>query len=153
MSVVEKPIDETIPTEAEIALWWETQQQLEKLKSLESTLRMKIYKHWFKDPKEGTNDHPLGEGFVAKGVRKINRNVDEAALKVFTAAPTEGAVSMLGMHQIAVDKVIKYKPELVISEYRKLTDEQRLIFDQVLVIKEGMPGLEIAKPSSRNQAK
>lgn len=148
-------IPENTVTDADIALWWETQQQLSKLKATEALLRNKIFKHWFPAPVEGTNSLPLPDGFVAKGVYKINRDVDEAALKLYTSSQVVEGVpagpSVFEAHQISVDALIRYKPELNIRAYRALTDEQRKIFDQALTIKVGMPDLKISPPSSRNQ--
>jgi hypothetical protein len=48
--------------------------------------------------------------------------------------------------KLELEKLVKWKPEVSIKEYRLLTDEQRLLFDQVLVIKPGMPGLDIVIP-------
>ena len=47
------------------------------------------------------------------------------------------------------NRLFKPKYELVISEYRKLSDEQRKVADQVLIIKDGMPQLDITPPSTR----
>jgi hypothetical protein len=131
--------------------WYRIQDELKRLKAQEMILRVKLFKHHFKDPKEGTNDLELGplltaanipdDGRVLKGGHVINRSVDEAALLVL--APT------FAEKKLPVDKLIKRKPELVIGEYRKLTKEEQLLFDQALVIKPGTPSLEVVLPAKR----
>ena len=131
-------IPENEVTQHDMERWYVVQNQLTKLKNEEQLLRRKIFEGKFLDPKEGTNSLDLGDGFVLKGKRVINRTVDEAAFKA--------SLEELAKNGIATDQIVKYKPELVTSEYRTLTEEQRQLFDCVLIIKDGMPGLEIVKP-------
>ena len=131
-------IPENQVTQQDMERWYTVQEQLSKLKNEEQLLRQKIFKGMFHDPKEGTNSVDLADGFVLKGKRVINRTVDEAAFKA--------SIEELAKNGIATDAIVKFKPELVTSEYRTLTDEQRNLFDCVLIIKDGMPGLEIVKP-------
>ena len=131
-------IPENQVTQQDMERWYTVQEQLSKLKNEEQLLRQKIFKGMFHDPKEGTNSVDLADGFVLKGKRVINRTVDDAAFKA--------SVDELAKNGIATDQIVKYKPELVTSEYRKLTAEQINLFDTVLIVKDGMPGLEIVKP-------
>lgn len=131
-------IPENMVTQADIERWYIVQEQLSKLKNEEQLLRQKIFNGMFPDPKEGTNSVDLADGFVIKGKRVINRTVDEAAFK--------SSIEELAKNGIATDQIVKFKPELVIKEYRTLTDKQRSLFDFVLIIKDGMPGLEIMQP-------
>lgn len=131
-------IPENQVTQQDMERWYTVQEQLSKLKNEEQLLRQKIFKGMFHDPKEGTNSVDLADGFVLKGKRVINRTVDDAAFKA--------SVEELAKNGIATDQIVKYKPELVTSEYRKLTAEQINLFDTVLIVKDGMPGLEIVKP-------
>src|SRR5690606_18346745 len=125
-------------TQADLERWYIVQEELSKLKNEEQLLRQKIFKGMFHNPEEGVNTIPLADGFVLKGKRVINRTVDEAAFK--------SSIEELAKHGIRTDEIVRYKPELVISAYRKLTEEQRHLMDTVLIIKDGMPGLEIVKP-------
>lgn len=131
-------IPENQVTQADLERWYIVQEELSKLKNEEQLLRQKIFKGMFHNPAEGVNSIPLADGFVLKGKRVINRTVDEAAFK--------SSIEELAKHGIRTDEIVRYKPELVISAYRKLTEEQRHLMDTVLIIKEGMPGLEIVKP-------
>lgn len=131
-------IPENQVTQQDMERWYTVQEQLSKLKNEEQLLRKKIFAGMFHDPVEGTNSVDLADGFVLKGKRVINRAVDDAAFKA--------SIEELAKSGIPTDQIVKYKPELVTSAYRKLTAEQMHLMDTVLIIKDGMPGLEIVKP-------
>ena len=126
-------------TQADLDSWNQMQTQLAALKSAEMLLRIKIFKGLFPNPVEGTNSVPLGtEGWVIKAKYPITRKPDVALL---TAKAAE-----LRAAGVPVDSLIKSVPELVTTEYRKLTEEQTKLFDQILDIKPGSPALEIVLP-------
>lgn len=102
------------------------------------TLRKKIFATYFPNPKEGTNDVPLSDGYVLKAQHKIDRKIDEPAM-VALAEEFEAA-------KILVKDLVKFKPELKIAEYRKLGEEQRKVFEKALIIKPGAPQMEVVKP-------
>ena len=138
----------TIPqnevTQKDLEDWYKLQEDLSRIKNAEMLLRKKIFDHYFKAPKEGTNTQPLRDGYALKGGYVINRAVDVALLTNFNEKLKSAGVS--------VDKLVKYEPKLAVSEYRTLTEEQRQLFDQVLVIKPGSPSLEIVLPKKRGTA-
>jgi hypothetical protein len=134
-----------------IEQWYDITLKLDELKGQEIALRTTLAKHYFPNATEGTNTRidVMPNQWLLKLQRKINRTVDEALLRIFSA-PTAGKnQTPFEEQEIDITKLVKWKPEVVISEYRKLSDEQRKFFDQVLVIKDGTPSLEVAKPSSR----
>lgn len=133
------PIPENTVTQADMDEWYALQKQLAAVKAAEMLLRMKIFKHYFPAPVEGTNQVPLGtEGWVIKAKYPITRKPDVALL---TAKAAE-----LRAAGVPVDSLIKSVPELVTTEYRKLTEEQTKLFDQILDIKPGSPALEVVLP-------
>jgi len=125
-------------TQADINRWYELQEQLAIVKDAEMTLRKKIFAFYFQAPKEGTNTFPLSDGWVMKGGYKIDRKVDEAVLLALGPELRDAGV-------VTTD-LVRYKPELSTTEYRKLTEAQLAVFNQALVIKPGSPSLEIVKP-------
>ena len=132
-------IPENAVTQADLDAWSEMAQKLAALKSAEMLLRVKIFKGLFPNPVEGTNSVPLGtEGWQIKAKYPINRKPDVALL---TARAQE-----LREAGIPLDSVIRAVPELSTTEYRKLTDEQRHLLDQVMEIKPGSPSIEIVLP-------
>lgn len=118
--------------------WQAARKHLEHYKNLEMKLRKEIFGVVFPLPKEGTNTVPLQNGWSIKGIRKVDRKLDPAALNALAEE-----IDQVG---IARGKIIAYTPELVLKEYRTLTDEQRLVFDQVLTIKDGAPSMELIAP-------
>lgn len=130
-------------TQADLITWFKMQEELSKLKVAESLLRKRIFAHYFTNPTEGVNNHPLDDGYVLKGGHVINRKVVEADLEALQAAmKAEGA----NLPKLPINKLVKWKPELVKSEYNKLSDEDKLVFDRALEIKPGSPTLDIVKP-------
>lgn len=142
-------IPENTVTQKDLEEWYRLKEQLASVKSAEMMLRLKIYKGLFVAPKEGTNTVPLGDqGWVIKAKRVINRDVDQAALQHSMAIDEATQMSRLSSNGIHVEQLIKWTPELVTKAYRLLTEEQVKIFDEVLVIKDGSPALEIVLPAS-----
>lgn len=137
--MVEIPENEV--TVADISAWYKAAAELAKLKAYESMLRHKIAKARFPSIKEGTNSSPLDDGYLLKAKHQINRDVDFAS---FVSNKPRFLEKL-----IKVDEIIKYKPELVLSEYRTLTEEQRQMFDECLIIKPGATSLEITLPKKK----
>jgi len=145
-------IPENTVTQEDLAEWYRLQEQLRTVKAAESMLRAKIFKGMFKDPKEGTNTIPLNQGWVLKAKHVINRDVDQASLTACSQIDEATQMSRFSSNGIHTEKLIKWKPELVTKEYRLLTDEQRQIFDECLIIKPGSPSLEIVLPAAARAA-
>ena len=124
-------------------LAWDTAKtELAKWKAKEMLLRLKIFKTVFPEPKEGTNSYTLPSGYTLKGGYKLSRDIDPGELFARQEQFREAGIS---------DGIIKRVPTLVKTEYNKLTDEQRKVFDNALIIKPGTPTLEIFEPSKRGK--
>lgn len=127
---------------------FEMQQQLATLKAAEAMLRKRVFAHYFPAPTEGSADNkvPLndGTGAIIQGTHVLNRKVDEGELeKLKEAINADGS----NLPKLKFSKLIKWKPEVAIGEYRKLSDEDRLVFDRCLVVTPGMPSVEIKIPA------
>jgi hypothetical protein len=137
----------TTPTIADVARLYTMQAELASLKAAEAMLRRRIFEHFFPNPKEGSaeNKYPLndGTGAVLQADHKINRTVLEAELDALKAAVKEDGANL---PKLPFNKLIKYKPELAKSEYNKLTEEERQVFDRCLDIKPGMPEVKVVIP-------
>jgi hypothetical protein len=130
------PSNEVI--QEDLNTWSTMTQQLSALKAQEMLLRMKIFKGMFPTPVEGTNKVPLSAGWILKATYPIGRKPQIDLLIARAAELREKGVP--------VDALIKSVPEVVIAQYRTLTDDQRHLFDQILEIKPGSPQLEITMP-------
>lgn len=131
----------------DLVVWQDMKSRLAALKEEEMTLRKRIYAQYFPEPVEGTNKTPLAGGWILKANRVIERKVDIGALQ---AMSTQGGP----LHEAGINPnvLIKWVPELDIKPYRLLTEKQRLLFDQALVIKDGSPQVEIALPAAAAKA-
>lgn len=146
------PVTPNVVTSQDLAEWYRLKEELSRIKACEALLRGKIFKFFFPVPDEGTNTVPLedGTGAVIKGQHVINRAVDVGSFEALRAAQT-AALETTGskipnIPLLPLDKLVKWKPEVSITDYRKLTEEEMNYFDQCLVIKPGSPQLEITIP-------
>lgn len=128
-------------TQQDLITWYNMKVELARLRTAEMLLRRKIFNAYFPDPKEGTNSFTMPDGAVMKGVQGIDRQIDEGAALAMKDELAEANISL--------DKLIRRKPELVVKEYRLLTQEQMNLFDQCLVIKPESPSLEIVVPKKK----
>lgn len=137
----------TTPTVADIARLYRMQEELTKLKAAEAMLRRRIADHFFPSPTEGSagNKYPIndGTGAILQMDHKLSRAVLEPELEVYKAALKEEGANL---PKLPLNKLLKYKPELVKAEYNKLTDEERAACDTFLNIKPGMPDLKVVIP-------
>ena len=133
-----KQIAAELPSDPHLRLvaWHDIAELLKKVKAVESKLRGELVTTFFPAPVEGTNTVDLGNDWQVKLVGKVARKCDEAAFAaVFEQLPRG-----------AKQKLIKFKPDLILKEYKKLPPDQRLIFDQALIIKPGSPTLSLIPP-------
>jgi hypothetical protein len=121
--------------------WYESQKALAAAKEEEIALRKEVFGLFFPNPIEGTNTVELDDGWVLKGVHKLNRKVNEAALLKVQKRK--------GMDE-AVKNTIAYKPSLKKAEYNKLPDAKKAILDTALIMTPGSPSLEVVLPK-KNQ--
>lgn len=137
----------TVPTVADIATLYELQEQLAQVKAAEAMLRRRIFDHFFPTPVEGSkeNKYPLndGTGAILQADYKINRSVLEPELDAYKAAIKDPNANL---PKLPLNKLVKYKPELVKAEYNKLTEEERKACDTFLNIKPGMPEVSVVIP-------
>ena len=131
----------------EIWAWHQAQKNLEAAKAFESEARSKLVVALAEsgaldsDILEGTINVQLPEKWKLKVVRKLNRTVDVAALS------TIGPLCI--KNKISLDVVIRNKPELSVTEFKKLTEEQRKVVEMALTIKPGTPTLELIAPPTK----
>lgn len=115
--------------------WITVKTDLERLKKREADLRKKLFDGAFPAPIEGVNTVELSDGSIVKGTYKINRTIDEASLQaVKENLPAEKSA-----------RLVTFKPQLSLTEYRKLTDEERKIFDAALIVRPGSVSLEVIR--------
>jgi hypothetical protein len=133
-------------TEEQIKLleeWRQAKAEADSVKPIlakEQELRKQVFAAFYPAPKEGTNTLDLAGGWKLKGVYKLDRKIDEAALPAVAEQLREMGVN--------VDTLIKWSPGLKTATYKELTAEQRAVFDQALIVKPGAPIIELVPPKA-----
>lgn len=144
-------------TTEDVAAWFKVKKELDDLKTKEMLMRQRIFKAFFPAPKEGTNTVVLPDTYQLKGVHVINRKILEEGMQALCYRPqiSEGVFGLSKLEEAGVSPqaIIKWKPELAISVYRELTEEQRHLVDQMLLIDAGSPQLKIEPPAKKRGAK
>ena len=131
---------------AKLEEWRLAKQKADGVKPIvaeEQRLRKEVFNLFFPTPKEGTDKVELGEGWLLKGTYKLDRKIDEAAL------PT--VQKELREIDINPDLLVNWEPKLKTAIYKELTEPQRRIFDQALVIKPGSPTVELVPPKKKKE--
>lgn len=150
---------ERIYTDRDVEEWRLADEAMRKAKDTEINLRLPLARWYFQNPREGTNNHTLENNFVLKMKHTIRRKVDEALLALFRKperleGEDESVEPKSKLERAGVDFATIFKAEysLVVGEYRKLTEDQRKVVDQILIISDdSTPGLEYAPPAKRKQ--
>ena len=143
--------NETANRDAKILAWEAAVKALAAAKDAEAALRKEVLAEAFafgpEALREGTENFELGNGYKLKAVFKISRNlnneneaVDKVLSKIEKTGP-EGA--------FIAERLVKWKPELSVSEYKKLPEKFKKLFDEVVTSKEAMPSLELVAPKSK----
>jgi hypothetical protein len=122
--------------------WDKAKKELARLKVLEMELRNEIIKNDF-TPIEGTQNVDLGGGYKLKAVFKTTysfRSKEEldVVLSMIEKIGPEG--------EYIAERLIKFKPELSVSEYKKLDEQYKSLIDQVIITKPATPSLELVIP-------
>lgn len=119
-----------------IADWLELKESIRLLVAQERALRERIVADTFPELKEGVN-RVIVPGLEIVVQHKVDRFVDEAVL-----TDPKFAARLRGF-KISTDELVRFKPELNLRPYRKLSPAQMQVFDGALVIKPGSSKLEI----------
>lgn len=129
---------EDMSRDEQILAWQEAKKQLDALKESEMAMRKHIVASQFDADKIGAQNVELGKGWKLKAVTKVRYNVDRDTDKV------DNVLDQLEDWQ--ADRLVKWKPELSVSEYKKLDDEDRAKVDAIVTIVPSSPELSLVPP-------
>lgn len=112
-------------------------------KERDAELRGMIYGQQFQNMEDGKQHTiELGNGYKLKGKRPVNYKLDKEKTKEALAE-----LAKLGNEgPFVAERVVKWEPDLSLSEYKKLTAPQKAIIDKVLTTTPGLPVIELVKP-------
>lgn len=126
-----------------LGLWRAAKEKLAEVKDEELTYRNLLGAVTFLNPEPGTNTHVFGEGKKAARITlklPVNRKVDPAAIQacIATLRETIGA---------RADTVVRWKPDLALTEYNTLTEDQKLILAPAIITFRGQIQLDFKDAS------
>lgn len=129
-----------------IVEWLDASKKLAEAKEQELLLRNEVIKLSFKNPKEsGTENVELGNGYKLKAVFKLNYRLNNLNDGVNKAIQQIEKLEPQG--SFITQRLIKWKPELSITEYNKLDSKVKDIINEVVISYPGTPSLELVSPS------
>ena len=120
--------------------WQKATTDLLLAKEHEMNMRKHIVGRLFPNAKEGTNNFNLGNGYKLTAVVKFNykfESNDKVQEMIMEFERIDSDVSA---------RLVKWKPEPSITEYRKLTGMSKAIADKAIIITDATPSLEIKAP-------
>lgn len=125
--------------------------------ALENELRLQVVALAFPGATEGTTTMELGHGKQLKLDTRINRSVDRTqyeGLKSFIDSFVDDGsdpekTAKVRRLQGIIDSCVSLKPEVVVSGYKELSDDDKLLVADVFTEKPGTPGLTIHTPPAK----
>jgi len=143
--------------DAVILAWRDKAEQLERLKAEELIARNAVAK-LFSDPKEGTNTIALGNGYELKYVHSFNFNLsnsdkpkpESGMLPLATDVALDAIEKMGNEGKFIAERLVKWSPELSITEYRLLADDSPIkkAIDKALKISPAAPKITLVVPKA-----
>lgn len=127
--------------------WNAAKSNLEAAKAKELELRNIIVNELglFDSAKEkGTERYKLGNGWELKCEKKLNWTTYAEINGVHIESALDEIAKTAG--RMAADELVKFKPEIKISIYEKLTANEQRIINPFLSHKPGTPSLELIAP-------
>lgn len=167
-----KPLPETEEAKkrrltAEVQDWTEAKEALTEAKEKEMSARLTLTSSCFPTPKKGTQRYPLEGGYNVKlafgwnyslGVKgKISDQGTEVSVYDQVVA-LERDIAALGPEgSLLVERLIKWKPELSVTEYEALSRDTaseaevraKALIDELLTVTPKSPTLEIEAPKPK----
>lgn len=126
--------------------WREIAKQLARLKDQEIGLRNFILQNEFPGSLEGTANIELGAGFKLKGVFKQTYKLDNDTAKVNAAFEALEKTGERG--KLLAERLVNWKPELKVSEYKALDEDFKKFIQPVVTISPAQASLEIIEPKT-----
>jgi len=134
--------------------WEESKKALEIAKEKEMEQRKAVVAFAFDPNKEsGTERIDLGNGYQAKAVKKVNYGFVKTEDGKLNKAAIDKALSKIEKTgpagELIAERLVKWTPDLSLTEYKQLPEKLKNIIDEVIVTSEGAPSLEIIAPKSK----
>jgi hypothetical protein len=125
-----------------IAKWEDFQKQADYFKKLELEYRNRILKEVFSYDENkcdsATVSVDLENNFKLKAVLKTSRKIDKDKCLEVCAF-----ISEMENGKLIIERLLKWEPTLSISEYKKMPENMKKLFDECLTEKAAQGSLEI----------
>lgn len=126
-----------------LVAWMQASDELAAAKAREMKLRQELLAAAFPETEPGTRNIELGaSGYTLTSVLRLSYRLDE--VKTRAALEKLRATGEVGAH--IADRLVRWKPDLSISEHKKLTPKQAALFRTALTITPSQPTLEVKPP-------
>lgn len=116
-------------------------------KKLESDLRMEVLRELFDYDenilRSGTENIDLGDKWVCKAEFKTTYKLNDKDYAVEKMLDKLEGMGEEGM--FLAERMVKFKPELSISEYKTLSPKYKAIVDTIVTTKNGLPTISIVQ--------
>lgn len=133
-----------------LRMWQAMEGAMKFTKAAEIEMRKAVFAAYFKHDK-GTENIDLGQGYKLKGVAELNYNLDKTKVDDVL----DGIEKMGERGAIIVETLVKYKPELSLTEYKKLAESDNQVdknalalIQSVITTSPGSPTLTIVPPAT-----
>ena len=139
--------------------WEESKKALEVAKEKEMEQRKAVVAFAFDPNKEsGTERIELGNGYQAKAVKKVSYGFIKTEDGKLNKAAIDKALAKIekvggAVGELIAERLVKWTPDLSLTEYKQLDEKFKKIIDEVIVTSEGAPTLEIIAPKAPKQKK
>ena len=134
-----------------VADWVKAKNELDSAKAIEAELRrlvaVEVYGYDENALKSGTENIELGAGFKLKGEFKLNHtlnNKDDAVDKMLSKLEKSREEG-----KFIAERLVKFKPELSVTEYKNLTPKLKAIVDTVVTVKSSMPTITLVEAKAK----
>lgn len=130
--------------------WIDADKAMRAAKDLEAAARKAVVESIGFDPekKEGTERLPLANGWEIKAVKKQNYSLKNAAGETDLALDKMEKMGEEG--KFLAERLVKWKPDLSIKEWKELPEKFKPLFATCLTISDGMPTLELIEPKVKS---
>lgn len=135
-----------------IAHWHKTQGLAATWKQKEVGIREEVVRRLFAEKPTGTHNYDLGKGYILKCVKKETYTpiVKKTLPDDVTITEALQKIRTLGNEgSFIADRIVKWKPELSLTEFKQAPDNIKNLILDAIVIKPAMPTLEVVEPKKR----
>lgn len=135
----------TASRDALILDWQNKQKELARAKAEESEARLNVIKLFDAEADaSGVRNIDLGSGYKLKATFKLNHKITgdvNKMLEKLEKSSEEG--------KFIAERLVKFKAELALTEYKNLSDKMRKLVDEFIVTSPATPSLELVEPKSK----